>query len=180
MKAVDYSIILQNDGGGVGYSFSKIRPENDLVGELGNVASGPVPFMQIFNSVTDCIKQSGKRRGANIGVLRVDHPDIEKFIKSKNGIYSLGNFNISVGLTDEFMTALENEQDYDLINPRTNEVVQSLNARYVFNQIVQMAWKTGDPGGVVFLDRLNEDNPTPHLGNFEATNPCGELPLFAI
>ena len=169
--------LVQKSGGGTGFSFSRIRPKNDLVGSTGGIASGPVGFMQMYNDTTDMIKQGGIRRGANMGILRIDHPDIIEFIEYKNKEGTLTTFNISVGITDKFMKAVKEDKDYDLINPNTNKKVQTLKAREIFDKIVDGAWNNGEPG-IVFLDAINKTNPTPQLGEIEATNPCGEQPLL--
>jgi len=176
-EGVKNTALIHQSGGGTGFSFSKLRPRDDAVRTTGGVASGPVSFMRVFNMATEVIKQGGTRRGANMGILRADHPDILEFIIAKSDNQELSNFNISVALTEEFMKMVETDGFLPLINPRNHQVTRTIKARAVFDRIVEMAWKTGDPG-IVFLDRINRDNPTPHLGDMESTNPCGEQPLL--
>ncbi|SHN70690.1 vitamin B12-dependent ribonucleotide reductase [Desulfovibrio litoralis] len=175
--AVKHAAMIHKSGGGTGFSFSRVRPKDSRVGSTGGVASGPLSFLKIFNTATEQIKQGGTRRGANMGILRVDHPDIIEFIKAKEREGEFNNFNLSIGLTEKFMKAVEKDEEYPLINPHSKETVGKLRAKEIFELLVRKAWESGDPG-IVFLDRINRDNPTPAQGEMESTNPCGEQPLL--
>lgn len=169
--------LIHQSGGGTGYNFSKLRPRDDFISTSGGTSSGPIAFMKVYDAATEHVKQGGKRRGANMGILNIDHPDIEAFITAKSDGLSLQNFNISIGITDDFMRAVAKDAQWDLVNPRTNNIQKTVKATALWQMIADQAWKTGDPG-LIFLDTINADNPTPQLEKIQSTNPCGEVPLL--
>ncbi|MGD0817465.1 MAG: adenosylcobalamin-dependent ribonucleoside-diphosphate reductase [Methanomassiliicoccales archaeon] len=175
--AVKFAAIIHQTGGGTGFSFSRLRPAGDLVASTGGTASGPISFMKVFDAATEAVKQGGRRRGANMGVLRVDHPDIKEFVRAKADLKTLSNFNISVGVSDDFMDRATGGRQFELVNPRNSKVTGTVHAGSLLDEICSLGWSTGDPG-MIFLDEINRTNPTPRLGEIESTNPCGEVPLL--
>nr|WP_297782892.1 adenosylcobalamin-dependent ribonucleoside-diphosphate reductase [uncultured Allomuricauda sp.] len=169
--------MIHQSGGGTGYNFSQLRPHGDMVSSSGGISSGPMAFIKIYDTATEHVRQGGKRRGANMGILNVDHPDIEAFILAKSKGNALHNFNLSVGITDDFMKAVQQGADWNLINPRTKKIAKTIKAKKLWNEIVSQAWATGDPG-LIFLDTINKHNPVADIGEIQSTNPCGEVPLF--
>ena len=176
-NTLKYAALIHQSGGGTGFNFSKLRPKDDLVSSSSGTSSGPVAFIKVYDAATEYVKQGGKRRGANMGILNVSHPDIEEFIASKSSKDAIENFNISVGISDDFMEAVEQDLNWSLINPRTKKVTKVLKAQEIWQLIVSEAWQTGDPG-LIFIDTINTQNPTPEIGSIESTNPCGEVPLL--
>jgi ribonucleoside-diphosphate reductase alpha chain len=176
-NTLKYAALIHQSGGGTGFNFSKLRPKDDMVSSASGTSSGPVAFIKVYDAATEYVKQGGKRRGANMGILNIDHPDIEEFITSKSSRDAIENFNISVGITDDFMKAVEQELNWNLINPRTKKTTKVLKAKDLWHLIVHEAWRTGDPG-LIFIDTINTQNPTPKIGSIECTNPCGEVPLL--